>query len=73
MMARKLSTIIFINILKTNLVWSRPKYGISTIMIRKPLIQPCLEATISSEWLYIWFQVGSAVTTDIFRLFSALK
>ena len=60
MKACKLQTKTFINIFKTNLVWSRPKYGIFTMMIREPLIRPCLKPTMPLEWAYTWFKVGTA-------------
>ena len=49
MMARKLLTKEFINALKTNLVWLRPKYGMSAVVIQESLIQPCQVATMSTE------------------------
>jgi len=60
MMARKLLTKTFINILKTNLVSSRPKYGILSMMIAESLIQPSKPAPMALELACILSPRGSA-------------
>ena len=64
MMARKFWTKNFINILKTNLV-SRPKYGISTMVIPKALIQTSQTGKLSMELACIWYQMGTAIIHNI--------
>ena len=71
-MARKLSTIIFINILKKNLVFLRPKYGILPLVIAGSLIQPCNTTAIPGELAFIWFPQISAAIFDI-SLFSSFE
>ena len=72
MVRRKLWTKNFINILQLNLV-SKLKYGISTMVIAEPLIQPCKATTMFGELAYTLSPVGFVAINDIARLNSVLK